>query len=133
MIALEWLPREPPLPPTAVLARGAAARALVERLVALEDEKRQSLSGVAGPELVVIAGPDLPWVDGAVWLGTDPRAPALRLPTTREPSVHPALVERAVLAKVSSTPVVVLSDLLVPLGAMRPLTLEALRRWQEAP
>lgn len=38
---------------------------------------------------------ELPWVERARYFGVDPSAPSLFLPTTRTPSVCPALVERA--------------------------------------
>ena len=48
----------------------------------------------ASGDAVLILGSDLPWIDGLVWLGRDPRAPELLLPTRYEPPVHPGLIAR---------------------------------------
>jgi hypothetical protein len=92
---LSWGPRPAPLAPSAVYAEKDAARALVRRLLARTDEELARLRGVAAPDLVLIVGEELPWVDGARYLGVDPLAPALLLPTARAPTVSPALLERA--------------------------------------
>lgn len=48
------------------------------------------------PVLVALgSAEDLPWVDGAVWLGRDPDAPTLFLPTVLALDPHPALVASA--------------------------------------
>jgi hypothetical protein len=92
---VRWGPRAVPLAPRAVYADGEAARALVRRLLAAPDEELARLRGVSAPDFVLVLGDDLPWVDGARYLGTDPLAPALLLPTARAPSVSPALLARA--------------------------------------
>lgn len=97
--SLRWRPREPPLDPCAALATGDAVLALVRRLLALDDEALTRLEGArAGNRALVLAGPPsvLPWVDGLVHLGTDARAPGLRLPTALEPIGVPIeLLERS--------------------------------------
>jgi hypothetical protein len=45
---------------------------------------------------------DLPWADGVSYLGVDPEAPSLLLPTTMTPQLPLALFERAVLRRASS-------------------------------
>jgi hypothetical protein len=81
------------------LATGDVAPALVRRLLALDDEVLAQFEGAsAGTGLVVLAGPPhlLPWVNGVVYLGTDARAPGLRLPTALEPIGVPVeLLERS--------------------------------------
>ncbi|HKV06746.1 MAG TPA: hypothetical protein VJ725_01325, partial [Thermoanaerobaculia bacterium] len=64
------------------------------------------LEGVAGEDLLVLLGPaaDLPWADGTVYLGRDPEAPSLLLPTTREPSVPLPLLEQALIARARRVP-----------------------------
>src|SRR5262249_18847627 len=81
VMSLSWGPRAVPLAPCAVYAEGEAARALVRRLLARTDEELARLRGVAAASLVLILGEDLPWVDGARYLGADPLALALLLPT----------------------------------------------------
>lgn len=120
-------------------ARGEAARALARRLLVRDDEALARLSGVAGPELLVVLGvaADLPWVDGAVYLGRDADAPALLLPTTREPSVPPVLAERALIARGqalnAAPPLAVFLDppLLASTQAARPILRATLQSWLE--
>lgn len=98
-IPVRWLPRPEPLAPAAAMATGAAVRRLAARLLWREDGALARLRGVAGPDLLLLLGPaeELPWIDGVSYLGVDPAAPALLLPTTLAPSVPPALLERALL------------------------------------
>ena len=118
-------------------ARGEAARALARRLLARDDEALARLSGVAGPELLVVLGvaADLPWVDGAVYLGRDADAPALLLPTTREPAMPPVLAERALIARAqalnAAPPLAVLLDppILASAQAARPILRATLQSW----
>lgn len=120
-----WTLREPPLAAVAVVARGDVARRLVDRLLAEDDAALAGLQGVAGPGIVVVSGPSLPWVDGVSYLGRDPEAPALWLPTTRRPSVPVDWLQGAVLRRCAegASPVAVLAEpfALVPTGASRPL------------
>lgn len=103
-IELRARERAEPLPVSVVLARGEAARALAARLIARFDGERDARSRVSivrslhGGEPVLVAlgsAEDLPWVDGAVWLGRDPEAPTLLLPAVLTLEPHPALVARA--------------------------------------
>ena len=93
----DFVARSPPLPPRAVVGLGAAARALGLRLFDGPDETLRQLNVVAGDGLLVALGPAdlLPWVDGAIYLGSDAAAPALLMPTTQATALHPQLVERA--------------------------------------
>ena len=133
-ISVVWRPRRTPLDPIAVAARGSAARALAQRLLARDDEALARLNGAASRDLLVILGDsaDLPWVDGAVYLGKDAAAPSLLLPTTREPSVPLPLVERA-FARVAGAPppfVVLLEPPRVAsLEAARPILRGTLEGW----
>lgn len=105
-IPVVWRPRARPLAPVGAAARGRAARLLAERLLARSDEELARLEGVAGEDLLVVLGPsaELPWTDGAVYLGRDPEAPSLLLPTTREPSVPLPLLEQALVARALRVP-----------------------------
>ena len=129
-----WRPRRTPLDPVGVAARGLAARALAQRLLARDDEALARLSGAAARDLLVVLGDsaDLPWADGAVYLGKDAAAPSLLLPTTREPSVPLPLVERAFArAAAAPPPFAVLLDppLLTSLEAARPILRRTLETW----
>ena len=137
-LEVSWRAREPPLAPSAVFALGAAAAVLVRRLLARGDEGLAQLRGVAsapGPHasytqrFVLLLGDAalLPWADGAVYLGCDPAAPSLLVPTTLAPSVPVELLERALLVGHSGAlpPIAVLPAphaLLVPCGDARPLS-----------
>jgi len=120
--------------------RGEAARRLARRLLSRDDEALSRLSGVATQDLLVLLGEadELPWVDGAVYLGRDAGAPSLLLPATREPSAPLPLVERALLDRARpagiSPPYAVLVDppLLASTLAARPLERPVLRAWLEA-
>lgn len=122
-IAVELVPREPPLAPLVAVALGARARALGLRLLDEPDERLTRLRGLAGPGLLAVLGEErgggrvrlaelaasggdeddeddavaLPWVDGVVYLGRDAAAPRLLLPTALCPSVAVELFEPAML------------------------------------
>jgi MoxR-vWA-beta-propeller ternary system domain bpX5 len=78
VIPVDWRPRAVPLPVVAVAARGEPALRLVERAT-------PRFRGIGGPGWLVLLGDELPWVDGAVYLGRDPDAPRLLLPTHSAP------------------------------------------------
>ncbi|MBZ5714481.1 hypothetical protein, partial [Nannocystis pusilla] len=96
-IRITWSPRPIPLAPAAVAASGPVAARLADRLLTLADDVLLRLRGVAGRDLVVLTGEssDLPWLDGVDYLGRDPLAPGLYIPTTLEPAPAAALLERA--------------------------------------
>lgn len=112
---MRWVDREPPLVPVAVAARGEVARKLAEKLVG------RDVRGVAGPGIVVALGTQLPWVDGVTWLGVDPLAPGLYLPTARRPEDPIEWVEAAVLRQVSRPAALLEDGTVVPLEAARPI------------
>ncbi|PBC75806.1 hypothetical protein BX265_0486 [Streptomyces sp. TLI_235] len=97
VFALRWERREPPLPPAAVLALGDAVPALAAAT------RARLLAGVrlgtladAGALLVLGAAGDLPWADGARYLGRDGE---LLVPTTARPLPAPALWPAALGAR----------------------------------
>lgn len=89
-----WTTREPPLRAQLVVGLGPVAAALGRRV--LQDPELQ-LEGAAAPGLLVLRGDTeaLPWVDGVVYLGQDPEAPGLYLPTTQRPPLPSALLLQA--------------------------------------
>jgi hypothetical protein len=119
----------------AVVAEGEAARRLALRVLTCPDGTMARLSGVAGRGLLVLLGAeaDLPWVDGVRYLGRDPEAPALLLPTALALTAPLLLVERALLgaAKDAAPPYAVLLEplRLVPLGGARSLERARLGAW----
>lgn len=126
-LPVAFRPRAGPLAPLAVAARGEAAAAIAERLLARDDAALAKLSGVTAAGVILIAGEAeaLPWADGVLYLGRDPAAPSLLLPTALEPDVPAPLFERAVLARAASliAPVAVLVDppALLSAGSARPV------------
>lgn len=98
--------RHEPLKPVAAAASGKVAFALAKRLLLLGDERLASLRGVAGRDVLIVTGEAdaLPWVDGAVYLGSDPLAPRLLIPATIRPDVAPDLFERAIARRAAPLP-----------------------------
>lgn len=97
-VGVTWSDREPPLLPCAVVAQGDVATQLARRLLDFDGAALARLSGVSGKNILVLLGEEtnLPWVDGVFYLGRDPQAPMLLLPTRIEPRIPGAhLLERA--------------------------------------
>jgi len=127
--------RAEPLRPAAAVAEREAAGRLGRRLLALTDDGLARLSGVCAPGILAVVGAeeDLPWVDGVRYVGRDPSAPSLLLPTAAAPALPAALLEHALHARAAGAPrpLAVLSGPLrvVPLGAARPLERARLAAW----
>jgi len=101
-LPVSWGPRDRPLPPSAVVAVGPVAASLLRRLS--EPGRTEGLQGVVAgspADLVVLVGEDLPWVDGVVYLGRDPLADGVLVPTNRAPDAPIDLVARAARAAVA--------------------------------
>ena len=131
---IHWIARDTPLLPTAAAAHGPASVRLAHRLLQFSDESLSQLEGVAGQQLILVQGSEqqLPWVDGVQYLGVDPGAPFLLLPTNYRPSLPESFVQRALLKKTgSSGRIAVLPSplLLVPLHAARPVSRSVLAAW----
>jgi hypothetical protein len=126
VIPVAWVPREPPLRPVGVAAWGPPAARLADRLRACTDERLQSWTGVQGEGILLVLGEDLPWADGVLWLGRDPAAPGLLLPTAVRPEPAVELLARA-LARFGPT-LAVIPELrrVVPLLGARPIARERL-------
>lgn len=130
-----FIPRGDPLPARAV----AGGKALAARLLARPDDELHQVQVVVCGALLVATGPFdlLPWADGATYLGSDPRAPALLMPTTLQPDVHPQLLERALRKKpgAAAGPLAMLpkTGQVVPLEGAAPPSRARLRAWMEAP
>src|SRR5580658_513361 len=77
------------LDPVAVAGVGRPARALANRLLHLTDAQLRELRGAAGEDLLVVLGETsaLPWADGVAYLGRDPDAPRLLVPTMVRPDI----------------------------------------------
>ncbi|MCP3878710.1 MAG: hypothetical protein GY701_10020 [Sulfitobacter sp.] len=107
MLELGWLRREPPLAVAGVLAQGGVASEFASRLADTLGPA-SDVRVLVGDDCLVALGEsgDLPWVDGAVWLGLDG---PLFCPTTLQPNVPPDVAARAVTKHAGSGGVVVLT------------------------
>ncbi len=130
---MRWVRRAKSLKPVAAVGVGEVARRLAARILAVGVE---GLRGVATDEVLVVIGRTevLPWVDGVVYLGSDPIAPALWTPTLLRPDRHPALVLRSIGGTLKlEGPIAALPDALlaIPLARARALDPSALRAWMD--
>jgi hypothetical protein len=136
-VPVTWRPRAEPLTPVAVAARGDDARLLARRVLALGDPELGQLQGfVTGDWLVLLAEPEqLPWTPGVRYLGRDPEAPQLLMPTVSEPAVAAALLQRGLAARfpLLRPPLLVLAEeqTVLSAAAARTLDRERLRQWVE--
>jgi len=124
VIALQWHRREPPLQSAAVAAQGTAAKHLcagaVPRLRA-----GTRLRAVADEHWVVIVGDahELPWADGAVYLGWEA---GTLVPTTVMPFPPTDIVTRSVGHAVGELVVLLPGTVLVSTMPVQPADPELL-------
>lgn len=134
---IEWREREIPLPPVAVVAVGEAAKALGRRLLRYEDAALKRLEGVSGGDCLAAIGAagDLPWVDGALYLGSQTGLPEVLMPTTLEPNISAALLLEALRMRMGELkpPVALLpaEGLALSLASARTIARETLQKWME--
>jgi hypothetical protein len=127
------------LAPIAVVGSAGVAVSLAERLRLRSDEELSRICGAYGGELLVLIADDpalLPWADGAVYLGRDPAAPALLLPTLYLPNVPLPLFEQALRRRFPQTvpPLAILPDqgIVLPIGeTVRPVDRARLELWRK--
>jgi hypothetical protein len=129
----EWRDRDVPLAAAAVIGHGPAGVALARS--ARERVRAGTPLGVAsGHEFVVVVGDesDLPWSDGAVYLGWEA---TVLVPTTREPVPRTALIAAAARRAAGAHDlVIVLPGLVLHTANPRPVTrASALRQLAAAP
>ncbi|MCW3060964.1 MAG: hypothetical protein JWQ02_2785 [Capsulimonas sp.] len=131
-----WRTRDLPLEPAGVAASGAAAIAMGQRLLDASDETLAALTGVSGDGFLILLGlaDDLPWADGVVYLGRDPSAAALLVPTTYAPSVPLALLAGALALRHPEVkpPLALIPNwpALVSLASARTIARETLAEWR---
>lgn len=136
MVAVEWLPRENPLIPSAIAAFDSVAADLIRRLLKCPEKQLQSMRGVSSSGVVVITAEhaDLPWVDGAIYLGQEANS-GIFLPTSLVPSVPAVLLERAICLKYRDLArpfaIIAAPPAVVPMGNAMQITSQALARWLE--
>jgi hypothetical protein len=93
-------PRAEPLAPVAAAVPRARCNVLVDRWHR-DASEIGGLHAVATSSTLLLFGEEdaLPWVDGVVYLGRDPGAPRLFVPTALAPDLPMALLERALFAR----------------------------------
>jgi hypothetical protein len=132
---ITFLTRIAPLVPECVVAVGPSSRLLAARVLEREDESLSALEGLATEDAILLFGEAnvLPWIDGVSYLGRDPRAPLLYLPTTLEPDMPIELFERAIVKQEGavSFAVLVSPPLLIPTHERASVDRAALRAWLE--
>ncbi|MFH8381344.1 hypothetical protein ACH4E7_10420 [Kitasatospora sp. NPDC018058] len=93
-VPLRWERREPPLEAVAVLALGSAVPVLAAAARSrIQSGRRLAVAGDEGALLVLGEVADLPWADGARYLGSEG---GVLVPTTARPQ-PPAALWRAAL------------------------------------
>lgn len=94
-LRVEWEAREPPLPPAAVVAIGEVLPALARSTLRSLDGDSKSLTASVGASCLVIIGEarELPWADGAFYLGWDT---GMLMPTLARPRLPADLVVGAI-------------------------------------
>ena len=127
--------RTEPLPPRAVVARGACATRLADRITRMPEVDQRHLRVVALPGLLIALADEalLPWVDGVEYLGVEPGT-GMWVPTTQTTSIAAELVERAMrrTGQIPDGPFALLGlTTVVPLGRAAPATPHALDRVRE--
>ncbi len=133
-VAVAWIPRDEPLAPIAVAARGAAASALAARLARSDDAALARLRGVAGPSLLIALG-EGDALPGSTASSTSAAIPA-RPRSSSRPRSRPTSRSRCWSARSSgegriAAPIAVLVDppALVGVGAARPIERARLDAW----
>lgn len=94
---IRWRPRTNPLTAKGILIRRSQRVMAIKKLLSLKDDILQQLRGSANDSVILLLGETdlLPWLPGVAYLGKDPQAPHLWLPTTLEPTLPIDLLESA--------------------------------------
>jgi hypothetical protein len=134
-IAVSFCTREDALVALGVVAHLGVAQKLAQRLLRYDDATLGQLRAVASKDTLIVLGPTklLPWVDGVSYLGQDPSALLLLLPTAVRPELPIDAFEQAVIRKAGKKrpPIVVLDDppLIISAAEAQPIARERLEAW----
>ena len=137
-LKIEWRARDIPLTPTACAGIGGVALTLARRLLRLADSELARYQGAAGGGVLIVSGEAdlLPWTDGVLYLGRDPAAPDLLLPTALEPCLPLTLFESALRRSHPewTLPLAVFPAhrRVVSLSAARPIYRQTLQNWLDS-
>jgi hypothetical protein len=131
---VNWNDRTVPLAPVGLVAFRTAALELARKLLAMDDLSLTQWTAVSTSDVLVLLGEGqtLPWVDGVRYLGRDPLAPHLLLPTNRTPGVPVDLFERALIQRSPVlSPFAVIPELgkVISLSSAKELSRQVLASW----
>jgi hypothetical protein len=132
---LTWKSRREHLPAIAVAGRGVSRCIIMERLRRRAPADLAALRIIVEDDYFVVLGDcvALPWVSGSFYLGCDPDAPSLLLPTALEPTLPANLFEEVVRARfpmhTEQTAVFPRPLHLMSMTDARPLTDDAVFAW----
>ena len=126
-LKIKWQIRFDALEPLALIAFDLAAVRLKEKLLTFDDEQLSAWQGVFAENLLFVAGENLPWSDGVIYLGKDARAASVFVPTNLRPNVPFDLFEKSLLQNFAAQkPFAVVENRIVPVGKMRPISRKVL-------
>lgn len=132
LLKIHWKNRTEPLSPCALVAFDTAAISLAERLLSADDEKLNVAQGVCARQMILLTADNenLPWTDGAIYLGRDAKIPGILLPTTLKPNVPLDLFERVLNRKFRDyLPFAALPEKIIPFGKAKTLSRPVLEQW----
>ncbi len=126
MQVLLWTHRSEALAPAGMVTAGAVTRRLLTQLRARDAEALARLSIVATHDMLVLigAGADLPWVDGARYCAPDPAVQTLWMPTNMMPVQAVDLLRRSATARAGVGALLLwpAPEQFIPLDSARSLT-----------
>ena len=130
---LTWMPRLIPLRPEAAIATGAAAQKISQLMLRYPVERLERLKAGGLGELLLVVGDedDLPWAPGVSYLGRDPDAHQIYLPTNLQPNLPAILLEQSLRQAGKRLPLAVLPETmqLVTITNLLPLRREILEKF----
>jgi hypothetical protein len=132
LLKIEWQNCFDALSPCALIAFDAAAISLAEKLLSFEDEKLSAFQGVSSERMILITGDgeNLPWANGATYLGRDAKIPSVLLPTTLSPIIPLELFDRLLNENFRQfAPFAVLPEKIIPFGKAKTLSRRVLENW----
>lgn len=104
MTTIQWRQSPAPLTPEGILVTGEQKQHLFECLAQMTSEQLATLRGSHNEHIALLIGPpeSLPWLpvsgsSDAVYVGKNPLAPHLWLPTHLTPSVPIDLLDKAII------------------------------------
>ena len=122
-----------PLKPEIVVAKGIVACQLLKKCQDFSEQQLARYEGLSCADLVLLKAEEehLPWIKGVIYLGRDPHAPSLYIPTHLSVNVPLSILERALLKKTGIGPMAVLpaSSQLLPLTNLLSLDRQAIAAW----